>query len=124
MPDSRAGGGRGGRAARSGSGQPTNAGVGGIVGAGPSMVGVVGAMRARDVSRPTDDDLERAERTVVVRRRSVDVATSPSARRSSPATPVPTPPAGNEPVTPIAGDEPSDPLPSQSSAGDSAPSDS
>ncbi len=35
---------------------------------GPSRVGVDGAMRVRDVSRPTDDDLAEAERTVVVRR--------------------------------------------------------
>ena len=31
-----------------------------LVGAGPSQVGVVGALRARDVSRPTDDDLRKA----------------------------------------------------------------
>lgn len=31
-----------------------------LVGAGPSQVGVVGALRARDVSRPDDDDLTRA----------------------------------------------------------------
>ena len=35
---------------------------------GPSRVGVNGAMRVRDVSRPTDDDLAEAERTVVLRR--------------------------------------------------------
>ena len=32
-----------------------------LVGAGPSQVGVVGALRARDVSRPTEADLRRAE---------------------------------------------------------------
>jgi hypothetical protein len=32
----------------------------GLVGAGPSQVGVVGALRARDVSRPDDDQLRRA----------------------------------------------------------------
>jgi len=32
----------------------------GLVGAGPSQVGIVGALRARDVSRPTPDDVERA----------------------------------------------------------------
>jgi hypothetical protein len=40
---------------------------------GPSRVGVDGARRARDVSRPTVADRARAERTVVVRRaRPVD----------------------------------------------------
>jgi hypothetical protein len=43
----------------------TSAGAGtgalrGLVGAGPSQVGIVGALRARDVSRPTPDDVERA----------------------------------------------------------------
>jgi hypothetical protein len=32
----------------------------GLVGAGPSQVGVVGALRARDVSRPTPEDVVRA----------------------------------------------------------------
>ena len=32
----------------------------GLVGAGPSQVGIVGALRARDVSQPTPDDLARA----------------------------------------------------------------
>jgi hypothetical protein len=35
---------------------------------GPSRVGVDGALRARDVSRPRSADLARAERTVTVRR--------------------------------------------------------
>ena len=35
---------------------------------GPSRVGVDGALRARDVSRPRPADLARAERTVTVRR--------------------------------------------------------
>ena len=40
---------------------------------GPSRVGVDGALRARDVSRPRAADLARAERTVTVRRaRSLD----------------------------------------------------
>jgi hypothetical protein len=53
-----------------GSGTPTGAGHGagvagpgalrGLVGAGPSQVGIVGALRARDVSRPTPDDVARA----------------------------------------------------------------
>jgi hypothetical protein len=32
----------------------------GLVGAGPSQVGIVGALRARDVSRPTRGDVEQA----------------------------------------------------------------
>ena len=32
----------------------------GLVGAGPSQVGIVGALRARDVSRPTAEDVARA----------------------------------------------------------------
>jgi hypothetical protein len=53
-----------------GNGTPTGAGHGagaagtgalrGLVGAGPSQVGIVGALRARDVSRPTPDDVARA----------------------------------------------------------------
>ncbi|MGF7238004.1 MAG: hypothetical protein ACQSGP_24050 [Frankia sp.] len=41
----------------------------GLVGSGPSRVGPVAAMRARDVARPRPEDLERAEREVVIRRR-------------------------------------------------------
>ncbi len=44
-------------------------GVGGLVGPGPSIVGLSGSMRARDVSRIREQDLARAERTVVLRRR-------------------------------------------------------
>jgi hypothetical protein len=44
-------------------------GLRGLVGAGPSQVGVGGALRARDASRPTDDDLAAAERDVVIVRR-------------------------------------------------------
>jgi hypothetical protein len=40
-----------------------------LVSSGPSLVGVSGAMRARDVSRPTDDDVLAAERLVQVSRR-------------------------------------------------------
>jgi hypothetical protein len=46
-----------------GQGAGTGAGAGalrGLVGAGPSQVGIVGALRARDVSRPTADDVDRA----------------------------------------------------------------
>lgn len=44
-------------------------GLRGLIGAGPSQVGVSGALRARDAARPTDDDLAAAERDVVVVRR-------------------------------------------------------
>lgn len=71
-----------GRAAGAGAGNVTGTGVGhggtgastptaagaaagagalrGLVGAGPSQVGIVGALRARDVSQPTPEDLARA----------------------------------------------------------------
>jgi hypothetical protein len=53
----------------------------GIVGAGSSQVGVVGAMRARDAARPTAEDLAAAERDVViVRRRYVPPDALPGAR--------------------------------------------
>jgi hypothetical protein len=122
MPESRATGGRGGRAGKAGAAPPAGGGgVIGLVGAGPSMVGVTGAMRARDVSRPTDDDVARAERTVVVRRRPVDGRNSGSRGGSAPAVPVPAPPAGTEAAVPAPGDNPPD---DYSSAGASDPSDS
>jgi hypothetical protein len=40
-----------------------------LVGAGRSQVGVSGALRARDVNRPTPEDLAEAERDVVLVRR-------------------------------------------------------
>ena len=53
----------------------------GIVGAGSSQVGVVGAMRARDAARPTAEDLAAAERDlVIVRRHYVPPGTHPGAR--------------------------------------------
>ncbi len=48
-----------------------------IVGAGRSRVGVVGAMRGRDVNRPSDDDLAEAERELAVVRRHWAPPTSP-----------------------------------------------
>jgi hypothetical protein len=41
-----------------------------LTGAGPSRVGVDGALRARDVNRPTSEDLAAAERDVVIVRRN------------------------------------------------------
>lgn len=40
----------------------------GLVGSGPSRVGAVGAMRARDVSRPSDEDIEAAVGKLVIKR--------------------------------------------------------
>jgi hypothetical protein len=42
-------------------------GLGGLVGAGPSKVGIDGAMRARDVARPSAEDLAEAQRELVLR---------------------------------------------------------
>jgi hypothetical protein len=41
-----------------------------LVGAGSSQVGVSGALRARDVNRPSEEELAQAERDVVVVRRN------------------------------------------------------
>lgn len=41
-------------------------GLRGLVGAGPSHLGVSGALRGRDVNRPTAADLAEAERDVVI----------------------------------------------------------
>jgi hypothetical protein len=41
-----------------------------LVGAGPSQLGVSGALRGRDVNRPTEEDLAAAERDVVIVRRN------------------------------------------------------
>ena len=47
----------------------TERGLRGLVGGGSSQVGVAAALRARDAARPTDDDLARAERDLVIVRR-------------------------------------------------------
>ena len=41
-----------------------------LVGAGRSQLGVSGALRGRDVNRPTDDDLAEAEREITIVRRN------------------------------------------------------
>jgi len=70
--------GRTGGRARSGRRGDVERGLRGIVGAGPSQVGVVGAMRARDAARPTAEDMAAAERDlVVVRRHYVPPDTGP-----------------------------------------------
>jgi hypothetical protein len=62
----------------------------GLTGGGPSQLSVIVAMRARDVSRATAADLERAERIVQVSYRP----------HSRPPAPKPHPPAGTtQPVT-------------------------
>jgi hypothetical protein len=54
---------------RTGDDQQTERGLRGLVGGGSSQVSVAAAMRARDAARPTDADLEAAERDLVIVRR-------------------------------------------------------
>jgi hypothetical protein len=65
-------------------------GLGGLVGAGPSKVGVDGAMRARDVARPSAQDLEEAERDLLIRHAAprTDSRPLPHGITPSPVTPV------------------------------------
>jgi hypothetical protein len=51
-----------------------------LVGAGRSQVGPEGALRARDVNRPTDEELAAAEDEVVIVRRHWTPPASPPAR--------------------------------------------
>jgi hypothetical protein len=48
---------------------PAEHGLRDIVGAGRSQLGVSGALRGRDVNRPTDEDIAEAEETVAIVRR-------------------------------------------------------
>jgi hypothetical protein len=48
---------------------PAERGLRDLVGAGQSQVGVNGALRARDVNRPTDEDIAEAEATLAIVRR-------------------------------------------------------
>lgn len=50
--------------------EPVERGLREIVGAGPSQLGPVRAMRARDANRPTDADLAKAEEEVELVRRN------------------------------------------------------
>jgi hypothetical protein len=50
--------------------QPAERGLRDLVGAGHSQLGVSGALRARDVNRPTDEDLATAEQELVIVRRN------------------------------------------------------
>ena len=98
-------------------------GLGGLVGGGPSKVGIDASMRARDVARPTAEDLAAAERDLVIRHAATHVDTRPlptgitPARpkpqrhdkpRNAPAPPVPRPPKGKDPDQPpeTSGNEP------------------
>jgi len=51
-------------------GESADRGLRGLVGAGPSQLGVSGALRGRDVNRPSEQDLAEAERDVVLVRRN------------------------------------------------------
>jgi hypothetical protein len=50
-------------------GERADRGLRDLVGAGPSQLGVSGALRARDVNRPSEDELAAAERDVAIVRR-------------------------------------------------------
>jgi hypothetical protein len=58
--------------------QSAERGLRDLVGAGHSQLGVSGALRARDVSRPTDEDLAAADQELVIVRRNWRPADSPS----------------------------------------------
>ncbi|MEV1289711.1 hypothetical protein [Micromonospora sp. NPDC049679] len=65
-PASRRGGGTGGSA----EDRETERGLRGLVGSGASQVSVTAALRARDATRPSDDDLAAAEERLVIVRRN------------------------------------------------------
>jgi hypothetical protein len=52
-----------------GTGERADRGLRDLVGAGSSQLGGSGALRGRDVNRPTEEDLADAERDVVIVRR-------------------------------------------------------
>lgn len=59
-----------GRPARTSRADSGERGLRSLVGAGPSQLGVSGALRGRDVNRPTEAELAEAERDVVIVRRN------------------------------------------------------
>ncbi|ABP55944.1 hypothetical protein [Salinispora tropica] len=67
-----AGGHSGGRPprVRRGDAEESERGLRGLVGSGSSQVSVTAAMRARDATRPTEEDLAEAEARVVLVRRN------------------------------------------------------
>lgn len=72
-PDQTAAGGpSGGRPARvrRGGAEESERGLRGLVGSGSSQVSVTAAMRARDATRPTEQDLAEAEARIVLVRRN------------------------------------------------------
>jgi hypothetical protein len=73
-------GNRRGRGGRDESGEALRA----LVGAGPSKVGISAALRTRDASRPTDEDLAAAE-AMPPPRVGPPVSTPPKAREAAPA---------------------------------------
>ena len=64
------------RAKRAGRDGGSERGLRDLIGAGRSQLGVDGALRGRDVKRPTDQDLANAERDVVIVRRNWKPPTS------------------------------------------------
>jgi hypothetical protein len=57
-------------------------GARGLAGGGPSIVGISGSMRARDVSKPTAKDAAAAEKRVVIRRAPRDEPPRPGPPKS------------------------------------------
>jgi hypothetical protein len=60
---------RGGRGAGKGGRDGSDRGLRELVGNTPSQLGPVGALRGRDVNRPTDEDLAAAEQELTIVRR-------------------------------------------------------
>jgi hypothetical protein len=76
---------------RSGRSQENDAahskdGLGGLVAAGPSRVGIDGAMRARDVARPSAADLAAAKKELVIRHAAQRTDSRPLPQGIVPAT--------------------------------------
>ncbi len=59
--------------------------LGNLVGGGASRLGVSGAMRARDVARPSEDDLAEAAANLVIRHAAPRVDTKPLPQGIAPA---------------------------------------
>lgn len=74
-----------GRRARRGTDR-TERGLRGLVGAGPTQLGVTAAMRARDASRPTPADLAAAERDLVIVHRNYVVPDDPGSGQTGSGT--------------------------------------
>ncbi len=73
-----------GRRARRGADR-SERGLRGLVGAGPTQLGVTAAMRARDASRPTPADLAAAERDLVIVHRNYVAPDDTGAAQPGPA---------------------------------------